>query len=185
MTAATFPETRIVADRVVLRPFSVADARDVHLACSDDLVQRWTSVPRPYTEEHARAWCLDLAPRIRESGDGIAFAVADKVTDRYLGSVDLKHTNWWTRVTEVGYLMAPWARGCGVAPEAVLALARWLFAEQSFERLELRAATGNHASRRVAEKAGFTFEGVLRGAGLSRDGRVDHALYGLLAGDLR
>ncbi|MQA83693.1 MAG: GNAT family N-acetyltransferase [Streptosporangiales bacterium] len=185
MTAATFPQARIVAERVVLRSFGPADVTDVRRACSDELVQRWTSVPCPYTDEHARAWCRKIAPQIRESGDGVAFAVADPLTDRFLASIDLKNTNWWTRVTEVGYLAAPWARGRGLTAEAVRALARWLFTEQAFERLELRAATGNHASRRVAEKAGFTCEGVLRSAGLVKAGRVDHAVYSLVRGDLR
>lgn len=185
MSACTFPETRITAERVVLRPFGTADVGAIRHACSDELVQRWTSVPHPYTAEHARAWCMEIAPRIRESGEGVAFAIADGSTDRLLGVMDLKNANWWTRVAEVGYLVAPWARGRGYAPEAVRGLVRWLLVEQAFVRLELRAAVENHASRRVADKAGFVFEGVLRGAGMVRTGRVDHAIYSLLAEDLR
>ena len=55
--------------------------------------------------------------------------------------------------------------------------------DQGFERLELRAATGNLASQRVAEKAGFTREGVLRNAGYVHDGRVDMVVYALVRGD--
>lgn len=184
MSVRTFPETRITARRLVLRPYGCADATDVRRACSDEFVQRWTSVPNPYTDEHARAWCLDITPRIRQSGDGVAFVVADRLTDRFLGSMDLKNADWDTRVAEVGYIVAPWARGRGYAPEALRVLARWLLDDQAFERMELRAATDNHASRRVAEKAGFTFEGVLRGAGVTSTGRVDHAVYSLLADDV-
>ena len=57
--------------------------------------------------------------------------------------------------------------------------------DQGVERLELRAATGNLASQRVAEKAGFTREGVLRNAGYVNDGRVDMVVYSLVRGDLR
>jgi len=47
------------------------------------------------------------------------------------------------------------------------------------ERVELTAATGNRASQRVAEKAGFEFEGVMRNAGYTHHGRVDLCLYAI------
>ena len=69
-------------------------------------------------------------------------------------------------VTEISYAVAPDARGFGVAAEAVDALAIALILEHGFQRIELRVAPGNTASRRVAEKAGFSYEGLLRNAGL-------------------
>lgn len=178
-----FPETRITGDRVVLRPFTDADVEGNQQACSDAATQYWTSVPTPYTLDDSRDWCLLLSKEIRATGDGVAFAVASRETDQYLGTVDLKHTDWAARVTEVGYLAAPWARGHGHITEAVRALAGWLFAEQGFARLELKAAPGNRASQRVAERAGFTREGVLRSAGVIKSGRVDLLIYGLLPDD--
>ena len=179
-----FPETRITADRLVLRPFTDADVEGNQRACSDAATQYWTSVPTPYTLDDSRDWCLLLSKEIRATGDGVAFAVAHRETDQYLGTVDLKHTDWAARVTEVGYLAAPWTRGHGYITEAVRALARWLFADQGFARLELKAAPGNRASQRVAERVGFTREGVLRSAGVIKSGRVDFLIYGLLPADL-
>ena len=60
----------------------------------------------------------------------------------------------------------------------------WALREQGFERVELRAATGNLASQRVAEKAGFVREGVARNAGHVHDGRVDLVVYSLTRADL-
>jgi RimJ/RimL family protein N-acetyltransferase len=62
-------------------------------------------------------------------------------------------------------------------------LRSWVLRDQGFERVELRAATGNLASQRVAEKAGFTREGVLRNAGSVNAGRVDMVVYSLVRGD--
>lgn len=63
-------------------------------------------------------------------------------------------------------------------------IARWLLLEQGFERLVLRAAPGNIESQRVAEKAGFTREGVARNAGFTNDGRVDLVVFSLVPSDL-
>ena len=84
---------------------------------------------------------------------------------------------------EIGYWVAPWARGDGLAVEAVQAIARWLL-EQGFERMVLRAAPGNAASLRMAEKAAFTREGVARNAGLTNSGRVDLVVFSLIRTDL-
>jgi [ribosomal protein S5]-alanine N-acetyltransferase len=87
--------------------------------------------------------------------------------------------------TEVAYAVAADARGFGVAAEAVDALAIALILEHGFQRVELRVAPGNLASRRVAEKAGFTYEGLLRNAGYVHSGRVDLEVWSLVAADLR
>ncbi|MFD7493570.1 GNAT family N-acetyltransferase [Streptomyces sp. NPDC059832] len=112
------------------------------------------------------------------------FAVTDARTKRLMGQVGLKKTDWRTLVSEVGYWVSPWARGHGVATEATRAVARWLLADQQFQRLELRAATENTASQKVALKAGFHREGTLRNAGFVHGGRVDLVLFSMLPGDL-
>ena len=68
--------------------------------------------------------------------------------------------------------------------DAVQAVARWLLLEHGFERLALRAAPGNVASQRVAEKAGFVREGVARSAGFTNSGRVDLVVFSLIRSDL-
>jgi RimJ/RimL family protein N-acetyltransferase len=69
--------------------------------------------------------------------------------------------------------------------EATVALSRWVLTEAAFERVVLRVATGNKASARVAEKAGFTYEGTARNAGIVHAGRLDLAIYSLIREDLR
>ena len=81
---------------------------------------------------------------------------------------------------EIGYWVAPEARGRGVAPTAVRAVCRWAFSTKGLELIEWRAEVGNEASRRVAEKAGFRMEGELRKRLVHRGVRVD-AWVGLAA----
>jgi RimJ/RimL family protein N-acetyltransferase len=81
------------------------------------------------------------------------------------GGHEGRRTDWAAGVTEIGYWAATEARGHGYLTEATEALARWTLAEVGLHRVELRIATGNAASRRVAQKAGFRAEGVARSAG--------------------
>ncbi|MGP3969152.1 GNAT family N-acetyltransferase [Streptomyces sp. 6N223] len=190
---STFPDITISTDRLVLRAFEEADIPDLAEMMNDELTTAWTSVPHPYTLQEARDWVTRRAPAERTEGRGIVLAVAEILTHRLVGSVHLMNTNWRTLATEVGYVIAPWARGEGYAAESVLALVQWLFRDQKFERLELRTAAGNTASQQVAQKTGCVSEGVLRNAVIVRsrtedggwtDIRTDLIVWGLLPEDL-
>lgn len=179
-----FPETVLHSRRLLLRAFDAGDITDTLASCSDSLTQRWLPLPRPYTLDDATAWCTTTAHAMRDSGDGIQFAVTDADSKRLVGQVGLKKTDWRALVSEVGYWVSPWARGRGIAVEATRTLAHWLLTDQRFQRMELRAATENAASQAVAVKAGFHREGTLRNAGFVHGARVDLVLFSLLPGDL-
>jgi RimJ/RimL family protein N-acetyltransferase len=174
-----FPALTVSLPELTLRPFTLADAPAVARACNDETIQRWLPLPSPYTAEVARDWCGRLSHALLESGDGLPLAMSAGGGE-LIGSVSLKKTDWRTRVTEVGYWTAPWRRGEGHATAATAFLARWALGA-GMERVELTAATGNTASQRVAEKAGFRFEGIMRSAGIVHGGRVDLCLYAMTA----
>ncbi|MFF9239921.1 GNAT family N-acetyltransferase [Streptomyces sp. NPDC014801] len=189
----TFPNVSISTERLVLRPFEVSDVEAFTEMMNDELVTAWTSVPQPYTEADARAWITELAPAERTEGRGIVFAVTEFLTQRLVGTVHLRNTDWRIRSVEIAYVVAPWARGEGYASEAALATAQWLFNDQKFERLELRTAADNTASQQVAQKIGCISEGVLRGAWIARsrsesgtwtEVRTDLIVWSLLPEDL-
>ena len=162
------PET-IEAYGVRLRPFRLDDVADVAAGCADPMTQRYLDgLPNPYTEADARHWVTEGAPAAFTAG-GAAYAVADPATDRLLGTVGLSHPVPQRGQAEIGYWVAPWARGRGVATAAARALAAHAFATGT-ARLELLAQVENAASQRVALAAGFRPEGVRRAAGRSADG---------------
>ncbi|MEW9552105.1 GNAT family N-acetyltransferase [Nonomuraea sp. NPDC050783] len=177
--AATLPRAELRTPRLLLRAPEPADAADLAATGADPLTQASTGVPRGYGVEHALAF-IEGAERMRVRGAGIAWSAVETLTGRFAVNVDLRDLDWTNRTAEVGYMTAPWARGNGYAGEAVLAVARWLFERQGFGRLQLRAAVDNPRSRRVAEKAGFTREGVARSALAG----VDLVVYSLLPSDL-
>ncbi|MGC5545305.1 GNAT family N-acetyltransferase [Streptomyces griseus] len=192
----TFPSISISTDRLVMRPFETADIPAYIEMMNDETVVAWMDGPNPYEQVDAERWVRRIAPAERTSGQGIALAVTDFLTQRLVGSVRLLNTDWRTRSTEVRYITAPWARGEGYATESVLAIAEWLFRDQGFERIELRTPADNTASQQVAQKLGCISEGVLRNARIARtrtengtdggwtDIRTDLIVWGLLPEDL-
>ena len=177
-----FPEVVLRTRRLVLRPLRENDVDEMVAAVGDPQVQRWLPLPDPYSREDGLTYVRELAPAARTSGRGLIRAIE---TDGVLaGLIDLKRTDWRHRETEIGYWAAPGLRGRGVMTEATVALSRWALTGAAFQRVVLRIATGNAASRRVAEKAGFTREGVARNAGIVHAGRVDLAIYSLIPADL-
>jgi RimJ/RimL family protein N-acetyltransferase len=83
-------------------------------------------------------------------------------------------------LAEVGYWLCREARGRGAATTAVRLVAGWAFRELGVGRLNLQTAPENLASQRVAERAGFTREGVLRAWLPTADGRRDSVMFSLL-----
>lgn len=180
-----FPRASVSTERLVLRPFEPGDAADVHAVWHDPAYLRFAPAGLPLAEadlDRAVEWCSRGTEEHRQSGKGISFA--GHTRDRLVCHVALFGTDWTTMITEIHYWTAPWARGNGYAAEAAGAVARWALAEHGFARVTLQAVTENTASLRVAEQAGFRFEGTMRNAALSRAGRGDMAVYSLIPADL-
>ena len=180
-----FPTLTVATPRLHVRQLVADDAKYVAEVFADKQTQRWLPVPKEYGPIEGRAWCTELAAERRDSGAGDHYAIVRREDGRLVGCLWAKRTDWMARATEVSYAIAADARGFGVAAEAVDALAIALILEHGFQRIELRVAPGNVASRRVAEKAGFTYEGVLRNAGYVHSGRIDVEVWSLVAADLR
>ncbi|MED7950845.1 MULTISPECIES: GNAT family N-acetyltransferase [unclassified Streptomyces] len=190
--AASFPETAISTERLLLRPLAEDDAAGLATMMADELVLAWTDLPHPFTESYAAELARSLAPAHRAAGRGIVFAVTEHLTQRLVGLVELRATDWRLRSTEIAFVTAAWARGEGYAPEAVLGVAQWLFEDRGFLRLEMRTAAGNTAAQQVAQKIGGISEGVLRSAWIVRgeagevveESRSDLILWSLLPEDM-
>jgi RimJ/RimL family protein N-acetyltransferase len=173
----------IRTDRLHLRGWRPSDAPAVLAACTDPLVQAWTSLPAPYTAENARQYVEELAPASWAGDAAYPFAVTDRATGDVLANVALRPSPVH-QTHDVGYWASAGARDRGVTSEALSALCRWGFADVGATRIEWYARVGNFASRRVAEKAGFTIEGTLRsGLPVAGGRRADAWVGARLPGD--
>jgi RimJ/RimL family protein N-acetyltransferase len=166
---------------VVLRPWRIEDVPAVTAACQDAEIARWLAhVPEPYTQADARFYVQDC---MAASNDRKPFAITDAATGEVIGSIDMRINRMQTG--HVGYWLAAEARGRGLATAALRALSRWAIEELGLGRVELVTDPDNIASQRVAEKAGFRREGVLRSILVNRDGsRRDGVMFSLLPDEL-
>jgi RimJ/RimL family protein N-acetyltransferase len=75
-------------------------------------------------------------------------------------------------------------QGKGYGREAVELLTTWLFEQGRAERVQAGTAVDNDPMRKVLERLGFRFEGIMRAFGPMPDGtRIDGAMYALIKSD--
>jgi RimJ/RimL family protein N-acetyltransferase len=161
-----------LADGVVsLRPLAVTDIASVEAALLDPEICRWFDnrgvTAREVVERAVARW---------QAEDAAEFAVLD--AGECVGSL------WLTlgadgRAT-AGYWLLQGARGKGLAAHALVLVSRWGFDELGVKRIGLLADPRNVASARVAARAGFQREGVLRCWADVNGERVDHVSFSLL-----
>jgi ribosomal-protein-serine acetyltransferase len=174
-----FPAAGIDDGVVRLRLRADADIPALVEACQDPEIPRWTRVPDDYTERDAREW-FDAQDRKRRGGEALELLIVDAETDRLLGSIGIVRLDHDERVGELGYWLAREARGRGVATRALRLISSWAFEALPVDRISIVVQQGNEPSRRLAERAGYTYEGVLRSYTLIKGRRRDMAMYSLL-----
>jgi RimJ/RimL family protein N-acetyltransferase len=170
---------------VALRPWCPDDVPAIAAACAEPEIALWLDlIPQPYTEADAR-WYVAHCEQGWRDGSSSAFAVVDVATGQVVGSMGARHLEPEQGVAEVGYWVRADARGRGVATRALRLITSWLLDDLGLARVQLRADVDNVASQRVAERAGYVAEGVVRSARFNprRRRRIDFVLYSRLPSD--
>ena len=170
-------------DVVTLRPWSRGDAGFIAEASGDPAIQRHSvphdrrghpSPPMSITDAEAmidgfattwRAWAATGRP------SGITFAITESGSGAIAGMCGVD--DWSDEdVAQIGYWLAPQARGRGLATRAVILLTRWLY-ELGAARVFMTIVAGNASSVEVARRAGFVHEGTMRSHGVWLGERCD------------
>jgi ribosomal-protein-alanine N-acetyltransferase len=144
---------------------------------ADPEVLRFTRTPDPMPDGWVEQWLARFDGHAR-----VAWAIVD-AGDRFLGYAVSGPVDRAEREVELGYAVAPEARGRGVATETLRLLTDWAFAE-GLHRVTALISVDNPASSRVAEKVGYTLEGVLRGKHHVNGRHVDLQSWSILPGEL-
>ncbi|MFL6040143.1 MAG: GNAT family N-acetyltransferase [Gaiellales bacterium] len=190
-TSLPYPDPPLAEDGVRLRPWEQRDA---------DCARQG----RACSEHDAREW-IERQRQRSAAGEGLSLAIVDDGTDAALGYVGLLFRprlesgivrreaavdlpglvfNLQPGNVGIGYWVVESARRRGLASTAVMLLSRWALRDAGVERIEALTEPDNLASHRVAERAGFRWEGHLR-CYLQIDGRgADAVVYALVRGDI-
>jgi len=181
----------ILSDGVVtLRPWSKDDAGFMAAAFVDPAIRRYNGVldrlghPAPPLSITDAAAVIDgFASNWRAfvttgTPTGAVFAITDALSGELVGCCGVDD---WSKadVAQIGYWLAPNARGHGFATRAAILLTRWLFGLGA-ARVFLTIVAGNEASVAVARRAGFVYEGTMRSHGIWKGERCDVMWFGAL-----
>jgi RimJ/RimL family protein N-acetyltransferase len=162
-----------------LRGWTSDDVPALVAACNDEEIRRWLPmIPSPYTDDDAQAFVENRVPNVGRH----QFAITEN--GLVVGAIGLDVTESIGQGT-IGYWCAREARGRGVTTRALRLLSQHAFENIGLERLQLFTDPDNRVSQRVAEKAGYQREGVVRSHLPQRDGtRRDSIAFSLLPGEL-
>jgi RimJ/RimL family protein N-acetyltransferase len=165
--------------RLVLRCPRPGDGATLHAAVCESLddLRPWMPwAQETPTLDESEALCRRFQADYLARRD-LVLHVYTKDGGRFVGGTGLHRIDWDVRRFEIGYWVRRGEGGRGYVTEWVERLARLAFEQLLARRVEIRCDARNQRSVRVAERAGFTLDGVLRQdsltpAGESRDTRV-------------
>jgi RimJ/RimL family protein N-acetyltransferase len=153
----------------------------VEALLEDPDVLRFTRVPDPPSAGFARSWLARYeAARVDGSAEG--FAAVDG-SGAFVGLALVPTIDREAAEVELGYVIAPAFRGRGAATAILALLTDWAFSSAGAERIVLIIDVDNPASERVAERCGYTREGVARSLFLKPGRRIDAAIWSRLPSD--
>ncbi len=148
-------------DRLLLRPFILADAPAVQRLAGDrDIASTTLSIPHPYEDGMAEQWINSLQERF-ERGDFVNFAVVLLAGGALIGSIGLQ-VNQAHENAELGYWIGVPYWGNGYCTEAAMAVLHYGFTKLGLHRIAAHHLSRNPASGRVMEKIGMQYEGCER-----------------------
>jgi RimJ/RimL family protein N-acetyltransferase len=147
----------------------------------DPDVVRFTRLPAGADETFVRGW-LERYETAWADGSRAGFAIFGH-DETFLGFAAIVELDLEHQEGEIGYLVAPAARGRGIASRAVELLTRWGFEELGLVRLELRIDAENLASEAVARRSGYELDGVLRNVHFKEGVRADVGVWSRLSQD--
>ena len=148
----------IDSERLILRPFKKSDLFDFNAYASVPGVGERAGWHHHRSMEES----AEVLNSFLESNTN--FALYHRVDKIVVGSLGL-HAGWISRnetykhlkAKEIGYVVAKDYWGVGLATESVLAVVGYGFTRLGFEAFGIAHFSENTASRRVAEKCGFTY----------------------------
>lgn len=172
---------RLEGPRVRLRPFRDGEFDELWAQVSSDTGPHEARMPAE-ARERVRARCAT-------SGtwqDRSSLVLAVEADGGLVGDVQARTSDlvFPPGLFEIGIELFAAARGSGYGTEVLEMFTRYLFDEERATRVQLGTDVDNVAMRRAAEKAGFAFEGVMRGFWPVPGGPPkDYALYGRVIAD--
>ena len=175
------PDPPLADDLIALEPLTETHVPRMLELARDDQIVRFTRVPAGADEAFVKSW---IGRYVSGWADGsrAGFAIVDHEGNQ-LGFAGFVQLDRDAGEGEIGYAIDPQARGKGIATRSLELLTRWGFDGLELIRIELIIDVENDGSARVAERAGYSFEGVLRSKHVKDGLRADVGVWSRLRSD--
>lgn len=188
MYPGRMPRPYLESERLTLQRFTRRDATSLDEAIRESLtdLNQWLPWARmDYTASDTTAFIRESIQAWREER-AWDYSIKSKEDSRtHVGNISFWTVSKLGKIAEIGYWVRSTETSRGVCTEAVQLLLDEVFNSLGYHKIVLRVAVGNDPSDRVAQKLGFTREGVLREELLIRGNWVDHTLWSLLDREYR
>lgn len=183
MNATILDVPELAGPRLRLRALDTRDADALFAMRADPLVMRYWSQP-PWRE---RAQAIEYIERMQREREHVEFYpwVTALDDDVLIGTCSLFALSREHGRAEIGYALRREFWGRGLAQDMLALALTHAFDAIGLNRIEADIDPDNAASCRLAERLGFTREGLLRERWRVDGGVQDTALYGLLAREWR
>ncbi|MGE5412297.1 MAG: GNAT family N-acetyltransferase [Clostridiales bacterium] len=170
----------IELERIILRPFSFADAKEVQSLAGEEAVDRTTlNIPHPYLDGMAEQW-IGTHKSDFENCKGAVFAIVLKGSQKLCGAIGLSSIDMHYERAELGYWIGVPYWGQGYCTEAAKEVVRFGFEDLKLNRIYAQYFSANTASGRVMQKIGMQREGCLRQHVKKYDKFMDIVCYAIL-----
>ena len=170
------PPEALADEGVALRPLREDDVPAYAAAFRDDTeLGRLIGVERDPDEAAVRERIAE-----RHTCSGFELAITADGSDAFRGLVAVHSIEPDHGRAEIGFWLVPQARGAGLGARAVRLVVDWLFEHAGLRRVEMTTTPDNGGAVALAQRLGFTHEGVLRQRAIERGRAVDIVWLGLL-----
>jgi ribosomal-protein-serine acetyltransferase len=174
-----------IDDELELKEIEQADAQDIFNAIDNG-------------REYLREWLpfVDFTKTVEDSADYIRsiyeaelsvreFVTTIQFNGKFAGLIGLKFTKQDkpNKKTEIGYWLAKEYQGLGIITRSARRIIKYAFDELGLNRAQIKIASANNKSIKVAERLNMKFEGTERAGELLANGFTDLRVYSILKTD--
>ena len=172
-----FPE--LETERLILRKIRMEDAHDMYAYGSNPEVTKYMTWNTHQSIEDTKEF-LVFALSQYEKKELAPWGIERKGTGKLIGTIDFVGWKIPHRVAELGYVLSQDFWGQGIAAEAAKELIKFGFVQMNLMRIQARCFVENTGSERVMQKAGMTYEGVIRKGMYAKGKHQDLKMYSIL-----
>ncbi|MDI7743123.1 GNAT family protein [Lysinibacillus fusiformis] len=166
-------------ERLILRKVTVDDAEDMFSYASNEEVTKYVTWNPHKTLTDTKEF-INLIISKYESSQVAPWGIEYKANGKFIGTIDFV---WWQpnhKIAEIGYVISQDYWGKGFTTEAAKEIMKFGFTNMDLVRIQARCFLENIGSARVMEKAGMSFEGIIRKGMYVKEQHQDLKMYSIL-----